>query len=526
MRTMLLISAMALIIGTSCPAFGQEISGGIVFSDGKEVFYYDLQTSQKASLLSDLVGKDKKPLSTLIASISENGKILVWLDSQGQLWARTTPKGKPFLTPTKQNSPRPEYSLKDIPIKLSVIPKTLLASYDGRCVAYEIRTKPNDYYFSSLGSNASDLLVESTVLDPDAGTVYVGEDNSSFGVSFAPFIFGHPGCKFNVPPYFPTWSKKGTNLAFICKKDGKWGPIVIVHDDKSSKEIRINKLTLELHCIEEKNISLSACEGLAWRLDGTISYLSAGTLYSEDGKVIAKGIEGTGLTWISEDSFIFRGKGGNLYIWSQAWDQGSLKKLSVSVPEVFSYCFQSPFDPDKKVARKVKNGEEKEAAGQGKFDSSGFVVGSIKMRCTYYRSEGEKVSVNVGRFDPEQDQLEYAFATESDITGIEDPSKYQYKKILVEMSGGRTFVSVPFNKILLVKLEDKYAAIKPLSAELKYTKETWQETVGKNNVKKFTWEDYQNNKVDDTSLYRVVCEWKYWPTKLPNNIVAAKPEKK
>jgi hypothetical protein len=128
-------------------------------------------------------------------------------------------------------------------------------------------------------------------------------------------------------------------------------------------------------------VSLNNCKGMAWKPDGSLTYLSNNKVYSLDGekiregisysglavnpsrdtyipipvnnvfsitpKLVAEGISATKYYWVSDSAFIFRNEEGELMLWSK----GTTEKLLSHVPETFFYCNIAPpkYEPKPEV---------------------------------------------------------------------------------------------------------------------------------------------------------------------------------
>lgn len=532
MKTIITIClAVFLVLGFSGVLLAQQIPGGVVYSDGKEIVYYDFRAFQKTSLTADLKKIIKGP-----AAISGDGKTLVWLEN-ARFWMRQLPYGKPFLTLTRKNKDEelsrqfPEHyhgPFAEIPDVVPAPPQKLSLSSNGYCFAYEIKALPHEYAMDPNPQHPdyrNQPPVDFVVISPTGlpfpgiyqpGPLNLDEIAHRTGYSMA---YGDPSGAF-----LPAWSKQNNSgdskFAFLEKKNEiRSGPfyfpattkIKIILVPHPRREAEFNRMLREIPLLPNGKY-----ESLAWKPDDTITYLSDGTLYSEKSEVIAQGIKGTGLTWVSDEEFIFRGKDGGLYVWTQ----GNSKKILVSIPETFSFCRRSPFAPEERVTEKANNtnaAEEKELSGITRFcpdysyphttDKQWFKVGGISVCPQTLRAwdpnlnqSGVPSVASIGT----QGGTKFAWVTETEISEIKDPSKYNY-----QIRGHNDLSSL--NEIVLIKShKNEYAAIKLISVEPKYkSKEEWPKAEG------HTWEDYQNRKVDSCSWYWVTCEWKYWP-KVPS----------
>jgi len=493
--------ACFLILLLALPTQSAEIPGGIVFSSGRNVIYYDFETGQKTNLLPDL-----SPGSLKAAAISPDGKVLVWL-TRGKFWAKALPDGKPFALPTKKNADRSLRRrgvidvLEDIPEVVKGTVENLSVSTDKYFISYQIRGKVREQKREIDHAALRRKMAEtsrryrrrrptgrvrfSTPMKPaklfDRTVSFVIPIKPEIRVerarrALSPEFFGKPGYSIagshvgRADACFPTWSKNGETVAFIFHDSGRWGPIVtfdVFKPDEArgrwiweSEQDYQERKAKHKRTYKEKRITLASCEGLAWRPDGTITVMSKGTLYSEDGRVITRGIKGNNLCWITNKSFIFRGIDKALY----SWEEGKGKKLLDSVPEEFSYCCRSPLaDENIAAANKEAEGENKAKPG---ID---FRIGAIKTGLEKRNRESIYLRIVVPELDPwgipqGQKQLKFALTDETRIEDIKDPTQYDYKTFQPKKNQGRnraTCLAVSLNKIILLREGSRYAAIKP-----------------------------------------------------------------
>ncbi len=331
------------------PVMAKEIPGGIVYSNDEKIIYYDFKTGKETNLVSDLNFKGPK-----IAAISPDGELLVWLGKDDRFWARILPDEKPFLLLMRETK-KPGGSARPIEAGLSFAKKpvkNLSISADKHFFAYETLRKGlvkanilkkglENKVRSILKSDHS--LAKKTQMLEEIGAV----DNIKYLITRHIIreerggricdLYGDTrwwGARLKPNGYFHTWSKKGEISACITLKDiEEWGPVEIRDWKKSLMDPNSFQRVYKKIKIDSAN-----CQGLAWKPDNTITYLSEGTLYSEDNQVIAQGIKASRLYWLSNNSFIFRGQDKSLYF----WEKGKQEKFLNSIPEEFSYSSRSP----------------------------------------------------------------------------------------------------------------------------------------------------------------------------------------
>ncbi len=300
---------------------------------------------------------------------------------------------------------------------------------------------------------------------------------------------------------FPTWSPILTPVPTV---HSEWPALAVIyysHNKQSWNTIMVDYPGVNTYLnFRRISVSLNSCQGLAFKPDGTITYESEGKIYSEDGKVLAEGIKVTRFYWTSEDTLLFRTPEGTLC----AWKAGKTEKLLNSIPEEFSYTPYSLVTTSSGKTKVAKHG-----------DLGVLYLRTIRIPCWDVTSfsetpEGVAVKTNAGKMlfgeakksvyiGTEQPAvnpytLEYAFPPETKIEDIKNPASYRYQR------GGEGVYKqqvVSLNQILLLKLGNNYAALKPV--EINVGKKI--PLPGKPGA--FT-------RGEDTYM---VYEWKYWPAK-------------
>ena len=530
MKTLIACVAALTIFGFLHPVLGQEIQGGIVYSNGKEVIYYDLSTKKATDLLAD----QKKNTPKIVSAISENGQWLTWIE-RGKLWVRKLPFGKPYLAPSRSNTrwipdddpmskrtSRLARIWEDIPDTIPGIPRNFCLSADGQMLSYEIRTSitiydPRAYTRRGFANYLVIQPVSGNAIGLGGPVVLGSPDSKAYGA----FINGRQiqaktAC-------LPSWSKKGSSLAFINKKGLIWESTEVRYDCHIDPSIE--KKGSNFYQPQETKASLfKGCQGLAWKPDKTVTHLTNGTLYSETGEVVAKGIQGEKVCWISNETFVFRGRDSKLYL----WNQGHGKKILDFVPESFSYTRRSPFDKEEEVvAKEINSSQEKEIFKTQEISSFEFpiVMGNINVKMGIRDPKTMRIWIGALK---DQGQLDFVSVPVASVKDIKDPAAYEYKRLLMQMlsyekvgdlpylgrnpSGHKNdpkllcptapCISLKINQVILLRMVNRYAAIKFLS-------------VGKL-IKSRT----------GLLAPMPTIEWRYWPASTASeNIVTAIPEK-
>jgi hypothetical protein len=279
-------------------------------------------------------------------------------------------------------------------------------------------------------------------------------------------------------------------------------------------------------------------------------------------ELVAKGILGTCFNWVpghssSDYSLLFLGKDKNVYL----WNQGKTEKIADSVGE-FCYCSHSPFEgiknPDSLAKDSINtapgNGKKladtQAISGTGKAlgGNMGFQPGSEKstrinfglIQTMWTPRTKDSVRIWLGL---SQKPLQFALLDdENDLGNVNDPSQYEYrysqkqKKTVIDkiidkrgnvltheddITSDRDVVA-PFDRIAILKLDNAYVAIKPVSLELRYKSVGEIPMALQKNWKKYV------DKGEVPPIYDfMIYEWKYWPkAALPNKVPAQKAEGK
>jgi len=326
--------------------------------------------------------------------------------------------------------------------------------------------------------------------------------------------------------YLADWSKDSQMLAVIYQTAYGWGPIEIQDVNKARDKNKPG--------VYEIALQLESCDCLAWKPDGSLTYLSKGEVWLLDGQQIRQGITNSStasdpkpgcatpvavnnvfsvapekiayginakrIHWVSDTAFIFRGEDNGLHL----WNNGRTEQLLPVVPENFFYCKTSPIEETAgaKIASasfspapnayvlETTSGKDRapEATIDGVKGVAYFEVGTIKME--WRSGSSNRVSMNVSR-------KEFTLTEESDLGSIKDPSAYEYKKVTLR----QPFVSVSLNKTIIFRADNAYVAIKPTG--LTPSKEMRPGRLGIY----YDWMDY---------------EWKFWPKVLPIKVATAK----
>ena len=532
-----------------------EVPGGIAYHDGKDVVYYDFTTKEIINLTEDIKG-----FKTDQFSVSEDAQYLTW-----------TQDSKLLSTKLLRGKVR---SLKVKVIEYKTKNRTTIGTRIGEetITIPEIRNlslspKANHIYYESKEINGSNNTAVSTI-------------DYKFVLSYETQA-GRTNFSLEQNAYFGSWAKtspfkedtlesREETLAFIYKTANSWGPIKIVNSkyiggfsiytEKGKKDNFYKKPGFY-----KIPVFIEKCEGLAWKPNGLLTYMSDGKIFSIDvnkikgmaqgskrptdnvfsipPQLIAKAINGNRYYWVSNDAFVFRSVNNALCL----WNQGELKVLLETVPEIFFYCNWGPlynvsdFNSDSynltasntsdetNVPPSVSGRDNIWKLGNGSAEIGDgclrrFYIGSIltSIHCGFSDGESFWKSVTVECRDQEGKGIEFTFPKERYLDDIKDPSQYEYTWCVDHKIKGlysTPIREVDLNQIMIIKSRNNngisdynetsdYAAIKPIELEPQFkSPDDYPE------VRAFT--DYKNwdwNKGPAPVLERVVYEWKFWPS--------------
>jgi hypothetical protein len=335
-------------------------------------------------------------------------------------------------------------------------------------------------------------------------------------------------------------------VALIYQTPNGWGPIEIRdvspnrirppvgpgYERDIRKEIKPN--------IYEIPVLLKNCAGLAWKPDGSLTYLSDGKVFSIDGHRIVVGIENSGIAknpnpncympipvnnvlainsdlvaeriqgdrlyWVSDDTFLSRGKDKALY----CWHQGKVEKILSSVPEEFSFCDAAPLNV-LPVSSGKKRLEPDDLSRLSRGEYPLHIVNIAVHWGGWFNLDQPPLKI-----DKNQKGLEFAFAKEINIEDIKDPSVYEYKKMSQIMGEGFE-LRIVLNQILLLRLNGKYTAIKPLEFK-------WKKYESIDELPKGDWETWKKEGLPLVFWDFATVEWKHWRSVPERELVKEAPE--
>ncbi len=362
-------------------------------------------------------------------------------------------------------------------------------------------------------------------------------------------------------------------MAVIFLTPYGWGPIEI----RDSRERGLGDKQLNVPTsFYEIPYPAKGCSGLAWKPDGSLTYLCGEKLFKLDGEKIREGIKrsclvknpnpdpgtvlerpipaknvfniketleadgifGSKICWVSDDAFIFLGIAGQndgLYLWKK----GNITKLLYTVPTDYFYCQRNPLaDEVKEAAVNVVSNTDGVSSGtatapdcSGSVDKtlqvqkpSSFRVGNLELKCHAFKRPWDK-SVNTVAVAVKIEEQETLCALVDDgLDSIKSPEAYEYKRIeefdaYKHSDKPKTHVTVlvGLGQTLMIRRGNSYTAINPLSLERKYN--SLMEVPPKERERfKHEWEKTRRVDVFKSMTY----EWKYWPTASATRVAASK----
>lgn len=542
-----------------------EIPGGIAYHDGKDIVYYNFTTKEIINLTEDI---DK--FETDQFSVSEDAQYLTWAQDS-KLWSTKLLRGK-IRSLKKQIF---EYETKNRTTTQIVVGEEDVAIPEIRNLS--LSPKANHFYYESeeiKGSNntAVSSITYRFILDSDAQagrTNFSLEKNAYFG-SWA-----------KTSPFKEDAFEVEETLAFIYKTPNGWGPIKIVNSkyiggfsiytEKGKKDNFYKKPGFY-----KIPVFIEKCEGLAWKPNGLLTYMSDGKIFSIDvskiksmaqgskrpadnvfpipPQLIVKAINGNRYCWVSNDAFVFRSADNALCL----WNQGELNVLLETVPEIFFYCNWGPlynvsdFNPDSynliasntsddtNVPPSVSGGDNIWKLGNGNAENGGdfrrFYVGSIQTSLhggnySPRHYTGPKYSSLDMSFngsvdvecrdlrDQEGKSLEYVLPYERHLDDIKDPRQYGYNRSLtppkIKGMWSTPTETIDLNQVIILKLRNKNGTSDYAAIKPIEVEPQYKSS---DDWPEDKWLQSSNYKKWDWSkgpipvLERVVYEWKFWPS--------------
>jgi len=322
--------------------------GGIVYTDGRQVIYQDLRSGEKRDLVGDLAGSGQFAIKA--ATVSPDGRTLVFLDRANKLWGRVLPYGKVYPIELREEvtkTGRPHFVQHLLPRDIGNL---TLSSHASR-IAYE-STKQAEGLKEVRGDSKEHLRRTTVKLPIPQGerkkllayipTIDTFRAVTALGIRETGLHVLHRGGKGDIfhfgnpilyPRHFPyldvetrdhRMPTKGTPTGYASfskgteRKTGYISPYIRdagyrceipVEEAQKCFGIKRNAHFPAWHpekqwlaVIYQTNrwnldVSLPDCEWLAWRPDGAISYLSEGKVLVIDADQMAKGIENSHMVW-------------------------------------------------------------------------------------------------------------------------------------------------------------------------------------------------------------------------------------
>jgi len=535
-----------------------ELTGGIVYSDGKSAIYYAFATESETNLTADL---QKAVVKSPIAA-SADGEWLAWRQDS-KFWVRQLPKGTPYAIQydnEKQQGTSKRWNVlpgetsyfvwqSNAISNMALSPDGTRFSFDAVCqkpgwvlvdpgkpdsLMRLIRAQgmPDDlkfagspqlstllplyafrdesfcgiFYLSTIYN--SDGQSDKHVYEPLFGNVSESPDSpiyrassqdmqkeqiSRSGSAFPgmPIGVGHTtNCsKAGDPIYYSNNIKKSARFLtfsspemwtngkklvyFIYQIGSQWGPIEIRLVNKDILGVVGNHQVGGIFYDEdvvtawEIPVSLTSCEGLAVRPDGSLSVQSNGNLYlveyseiergmassrfnmvpdpnEKREKVIqyvnnvfkvrstpiARGLAAKCLQWVSNDSFLFLGRDNAVWLWKQ----GATKKLRGPIPSNFCYCLNSPINTPAAIGHgtgraEVRNTQHRDTIGtyQSVALKAGYIRTNWGGQLSSYHGSSYVEGIRVGKVG-HQPPLEFCLTGKTEFKDV-DLSKCQWQKI-------------------------------------------------------------------------------------------------
>jgi len=355
----------AILIGLSVSLAAEDWPGGIVFSNGQDAVYRSLSSGGTVHLTEDF----DKPVGGPV-TVSDDGMLVAWF-SDGEIFLKQLPDGTPFplrrasRVRTLAISPRCDSLAFETRRGVEVIPIRAVYSRNNWLLQGHER-RSFDHCRFPVWRMKKPLLGDLSHDDKKARRLLqiieehmeqlVEEIVQKTSVSEAGVIqLGGTFVRLRaaVPLELRVdYGAKSYPKEFLLQNRDNLGKVLVIH---SMSVVEPSAAQQELACFDAQaqaiyryvlgsrgrwesarrktQIQGEACRGLVVKPDGTLTYLSGTSVYSESGEVIAGDIDGMCVQWVDDDTFIFRGKDGALY----SWENGERKRLLDYVPEQFCY---------------------------------------------------------------------------------------------------------------------------------------------------------------------------------------------
>ena len=344
-----------------------------------------------------------------------------------------------------------------------------------------------------------------------------------------------------------------------------WGPIEI-RDPETNDQAK--KWTDHKPGVYEFPVQLTNCTGLAWKPDGSLTYLVNGKVFLIPGSEIRKTIENSGLRkdsstananfaarsehnklaglsgmkvpkenpatvpvgniitatpvvvaedingdrlhWVSNEVLRFRGTDGCIYEYSQ----GKAEKISGPAPSIFSYS-RAPKEIKPQIASSSRPEGQTQPFAQGTSRAFEAIQGQ-------FSNHGSGVVYfHVGDIENGIETHWVSFSSKSVLIYLEKGKQFKEKPLLyaVPKEDDLDQISDPqkydyttkiheiveINKIIILKSGDKYAAIKPRNLTYKYP-------LGKDRPDWLkSWKKWEEKNGEPAPLFETMTyDWKYW----------------
>ena len=504
MQRLCLIVAIATLLNASAIcAQNADLPGGIVYSDGRDIFYQSLKTGQNTNLTADFSLMCSNPVA-----ISQDLTIMAWPVRSGlktNIYIRYLPDGKPKNL-CQASGPQLE--------SLSISPESEFVSFSttsGYSEVVPIKTRSyfnkripsivlNGMHFPTWAREKNSLTTAEDclkVLQKHLGEKDIVEGLDKINYKEHPLIdrlysYGRISEKNIALSTARIWNKQkssipllfqGSSTSFLTLCPGndgaqklitifrhdaqkKWGPIGFQYWRIGLTDGTIDGRDWTLPLQTKFHGSGKDFTGFSIKSDGSITYLADKNLYSESGKILASDISGKNLVWISSSSFLFLGENGGIYLCQPP--QKPEKVLNFN-RDSFSYCSDSPARTQGKTATFWKGeiiiGDFPLRQTRSHHNSVGqYFANNPKNPILTEKETKEYLDRSYYRFRHSKGVNQISISTNSnfghcltdktDIKDIEDPSVYEYS-----MEAKSFHSLITDRRVVLLKKGKKYLAV-------------------------------------------------------------------
>jgi hypothetical protein len=508
MKTTTFFATILCVLFSVFALFAQagEIPGGVAYSTGSDILYYDFVAKERRSMVTD---SEKFGVSGPFA-VSENGSKLIFA-SADKIYTKILPAGK--ILPFKLAGQKKGKLFREGIDLIVSGPRNLAIPPNGENFSFEVEDASkfgpcNAVVVIKLDGDSENIIHNRARISKFGNPPMYngGQTTPDYGGIDKSITLTRPDAmqRFSIrrDGHFGAWSKNSKLIAAIYQTSQfSWGPVEIRDitvinafykgkDDYEGKKPGVYEIPMQL----------KSCQGLAWSEKG-LTIITGRKLYLFPMEEIENGIQNSGLARNPDPTYylpvpinnilnirpvlVAEGIWGDKFHWSGesffyrneegifCWQNGMAKQVVPKSPPEYSYVnLAQGFNSQKGVAHKT-NGL-KSFRGKGSFPE---ILSAGQGRLTYFNVGG----IRTGWWQPHpedgwlflhlivqgQEPLEFCnFPEGTDMESL-DPREIKFIKAgFTTKNGGRTVEKKhEFNRIALgyvtaLKLGNEVAVVK------------------------------------------------------------------